>query len=193
MQFDPWIFGALCVIILALATILCAEKVGVLNRDQTDEWKEWMQSNAVAHGLPLKLHVDPRLSCRSGLSLLSCFQDNQILDVLPCLCLSTSRQTQFHFWKLLPTQSDWSCYEAWIYTLPILLLPQLLKRPCGLGELQNYSANKLCRGLGENAKALPRPVGARMWIHLRNRCSTLGNSRDCCPNEAVISPSWQRC
>lgn len=45
-QFDPWIFGALCFISLwvGLATISRKEKdLGFLNRDQTDEWKGWMQ------------------------------------------------------------------------------------------------------------------------------------------------------
>lgn len=52
-QFDPWIFGALCLIILALglATMSRAEKdLGFLNRDQTDEWKGWMQGNVVVIG-----------------------------------------------------------------------------------------------------------------------------------------------
>ena len=60
-QFDPWIFGVLCLIVLALglATISRVEKdLGFLNRDQTDEWKGWMQGNVVVHGS--KLHVDPR-------------------------------------------------------------------------------------------------------------------------------------
>jgi hypothetical protein len=45
-QFDPWVFGALCLITLGvgLATVSHAEKdLGFLNRDQTDEWKGWMQ------------------------------------------------------------------------------------------------------------------------------------------------------
>ena len=46
-QFEPWTFGCLCLASLAvgLATVKRADKdMGFLNRDQTDEWKGWMQS-----------------------------------------------------------------------------------------------------------------------------------------------------
>lgn len=45
-QFNPWVFGFLCLVSLAIgfATIKRADKdLGFLNRDQTDEWKGWMQ------------------------------------------------------------------------------------------------------------------------------------------------------
>ena len=46
-QFEPWSFGCLLLASLAvgLATVKRADKdMGFLNRDQTDEWKGWMQS-----------------------------------------------------------------------------------------------------------------------------------------------------
>ena len=49
-QFDPWTFGFLCLVSLAagLATVRSADKdLGFLNRDQTDEWKGWMQSTSI--------------------------------------------------------------------------------------------------------------------------------------------------
>jgi hypothetical protein len=48
-QFDPWAFGGLSMLALAagLATMQRADKdLGFLNRDQTDEWKGWMQRKA---------------------------------------------------------------------------------------------------------------------------------------------------
>ena len=49
-QFDPWLFGSSCVLALlvGLATVKRADKdLGFLNRDQTDEWKGWMQSRSL--------------------------------------------------------------------------------------------------------------------------------------------------
>lgn len=49
-QFDPWTFGFLCLASLAagLAIVRRADKdLGFLNRDQTDEWKGWMQSTSI--------------------------------------------------------------------------------------------------------------------------------------------------
>ncbi len=46
-QFNPWTFSFLCIFSLAigLLTVQRAENdKGFLNRDQTDEWKGWMQS-----------------------------------------------------------------------------------------------------------------------------------------------------
>lgn len=45
-QFDAWAFGGLCVLSLALglATVKKEDKdLGFMNREQTDEWKGWMQ------------------------------------------------------------------------------------------------------------------------------------------------------
>ncbi|KAF8168192.1 O-acetyltransferase [Crassisporium funariophilum] len=45
-QFEPWTFGILCMLCLfiGLATVKRGDKdMGFLNRDQTDEWKGWMQ------------------------------------------------------------------------------------------------------------------------------------------------------
>ena len=46
-QFDPWTFAFLTLLSLAigLITVTRADKdLGFLNREQTDEWKGWMQS-----------------------------------------------------------------------------------------------------------------------------------------------------
>ena len=46
-NYNPWTFGFLMLLSLAagLASMKGADKdLGFLNRDQTDEWKGWMQS-----------------------------------------------------------------------------------------------------------------------------------------------------
>ena len=48
-QFDPWFFGSLSVLALlvGLAKVKRADKdLGFLGREQTDEWKGWMQSGS---------------------------------------------------------------------------------------------------------------------------------------------------
>ena len=53
-QFDPWFFGSLSVLALlvGLGTIKRADKdLGFLNREQTDEWKGWMQSESLVKSL----------------------------------------------------------------------------------------------------------------------------------------------
>ena len=49
-QFDPWTFAFLTLLSLAigLITVTRADKdLGFLNREQTDEWKGWMQSGFI--------------------------------------------------------------------------------------------------------------------------------------------------
>lgn len=59
--YDPWVFAFLCIAALAagLATMKSADKdLGFLNREQTDEWKGWMQCKTfVPHG-PLPREAD---------------------------------------------------------------------------------------------------------------------------------------
>ena len=46
-QFDPWTFGFLAMFTLAIGLITVTRAdtdLGFLNREQTDEWKGWMQS-----------------------------------------------------------------------------------------------------------------------------------------------------
>lgn len=61
-QFNPWTFGflVLCSLTAGLATVKRADKdMGFLNRDQTDEWKGWMQGTS------------PRVQCPYILTLVS--------------------------------------------------------------------------------------------------------------------------
>lgn len=58
-QFDPWTFTFLCLVCLVVgfATVKRTDKdLGFLNRDQTDEWKGWMQRTSP--------HI---ITCQSGL------------------------------------------------------------------------------------------------------------------------------
>lgn len=46
-QFNPWTFAFLCLLslVVGLLTVKRADSdQGILNREQTDEWKGWMQS-----------------------------------------------------------------------------------------------------------------------------------------------------
>lgn len=64
-QFDPWNFGLVTLSGLAvgLATLKQGDKdIGFLNRQQTDEWKGWMQSM-------LLLHLPRRILCSSSSSM----------------------------------------------------------------------------------------------------------------------------
>lgn len=55
-QFDPWFFGLLSALALlvGLGTVKRADKdLGFLNREQTDEWKGWMQSESLRESIQL--------------------------------------------------------------------------------------------------------------------------------------------
>ena len=55
-QFDPWTFGFLCILTLAIG-LLTLERgeidMGFLNREQTDEWKGWMQGLSDPYSISL--------------------------------------------------------------------------------------------------------------------------------------------
>jgi len=59
-QFDPWFFGSLSALALlvGLGTVKRADKdLGFLNREQTDEWKGWMQSESFDKSLRVILEL----------------------------------------------------------------------------------------------------------------------------------------
>jgi len=59
-QFDPWFFGSLSVLafLTGLGTVKRADKdLGFLNREQTEEWKGWMQSGSLDKSLRLILEL----------------------------------------------------------------------------------------------------------------------------------------
>ena len=54
-QYDPWVFGAWLVFALmfGLSTMKRADNdLGFLNREQSDEWKGWMQSRPWYYSSP---------------------------------------------------------------------------------------------------------------------------------------------
>ena len=65
-QFDPWFFGSLSVLALVagIATVKRGDNdLGFLNREQTDEWKGWMQSESLSKfpsGIKLMFSVGSR-------------------------------------------------------------------------------------------------------------------------------------
>ncbi|ELU44524.1 O-acetyltransferase [Rhizoctonia solani AG-1 IA] len=80
-QFDPWAFGGLSALALVtgLATMKRADKdLGFLNREQTDEWKGWMQRTHI--------YCRPRFA---NSSLLSHFGFSRVAQILVRLNLLT--------------------------------------------------------------------------------------------------------
>ena len=89
-QFDPWFFGSLSVLALlvGLVTVKRTDKdLGFLNREQTDEWKGWMQSESLYEFLWMTGELCMDCSRNFNLSLLWSFEDFRDLQPCPCPCL----------------------------------------------------------------------------------------------------------
>lgn len=70
-QFNPWTFAFLSLSCLGfgLATVSRGDKdLGFLNREQTDEWKGWMQSQSCCH-IARPRYLTSLCSCYSHISL----------------------------------------------------------------------------------------------------------------------------
>jgi hypothetical protein len=89
-QFNPWIFGSLCFISLAigLASVRQADKdLGFLNREQTDEWKGWMQGQSPSHPRPSSLSDSVTLCSRYlDIPLLWCIENIWYIQPNPRPC-----------------------------------------------------------------------------------------------------------
>ena len=87
-QFDPRTFGFLCLISLCigLLTVRHSDKdLGFLNREQTDEWKGWMQSGFYCIPPSRKSITNATwYSCNFNLSLFRCFKNIGDLQPYPC-------------------------------------------------------------------------------------------------------------
>lgn len=71
-QFDTWAFGGLSALALVAGFTTMqnvGKDLGFLNRDQTDEWKGWMQSKVHFYSLSKCLLVYRLYSCHSNISL----------------------------------------------------------------------------------------------------------------------------
>jgi len=94
-QFNPWVFAFLSFASLSvgLATVRRGDKdLGFLNRDQSDEWKGWMQSMSCM--TLCSWHLTFLFSCNPYLSLPWSVED--IWDLQPD---SSSRcRISFHDW-----------------------------------------------------------------------------------------------
>jgi len=88
-QFNPWTFGFLLLSSLGvgLLTVKRGDKdLGFLNRDQTDEWKGWMQGTSLQAQVFVYTHS--RLSRNSYISLHGGIQDFWDLQPYSCACRS---------------------------------------------------------------------------------------------------------